>query len=300
MAPIFQIITALALLATVATVSVGAGSPSDDVHDAGDIEHASDLRVGLHATTSASTTASEGHHSSSVAASGFVTSAITHSDVTRLESGSAPVDDPAESGSARSPDDSLIKMKQDLDGISHVAQDGVMRSYDGEGNVIDAFPMTNAQLITFAKSQPGNDPVERQQLLDAWHDVDGHEVTSFAQMFNPPKHLRPPKQDDDDVEQSINEAVALKGYLESRSSPIDGSYQPCNMYHSDKLFCVGRTCRTHRSCRAFGCTGCYWGYSMHRSYCQVKYDKEGPLELPPDMNEPPTGGWACRWTSPVG
>ncbi|KAK3066676.1 hypothetical protein LTR53_016877 [Teratosphaeriaceae sp. CCFEE 6253] len=229
MAPIFQIITALVLLATVATDSVGAGSPSDDVHDAGDIEHASDLHVGLHATTSASTTVSEGHHSSSVAASGFVTSAITHSDVTPFESPSAPIDHPDASDHAKpaqSPDDSLIKMKQDPDGISHVAQDGVMRSYDGEGNVIDAFPMTNAQLLTFAKSQPGNDPVERQQLLDVWRDVDGHEVTSYAQMFHPPKHLRPPKLDDDDVEQSINEAVALKGYLEGRSSPIDGSYQP--------------------------------------------------------------------------
>ncbi|EEH35623.2 hypothetical protein PAAG_06670 [Paracoccidioides lutzii Pb01] len=60
-------------------------------------------------------------------------------------------------------------------GFIHVGNDGVARSVDGNGTVIDFIPMSNAQLQKTAKIFVQN-ATQHDHLRELWKDVSGHDV----------------------------------------------------------------------------------------------------------------------------
>lgn len=75
-------------------------------------------------------------------------------------------------------------------GIMHFADDGVVRSYDGNGKVVDYVRLTNAQLLHSITYDGSADKDEIDQLTHAWTGVDGHDV-SDATCLNPPTSVKP-------------------------------------------------------------------------------------------------------------
>ncbi|TKA30504.1 hypothetical protein B0A54_15798 [Friedmanniomyces endolithicus] len=97
-------------------------------------------------------------------------------------------------------------------GFIHVANDGVERSYAENGTVIDYRRLSNDQLTRMAATLP-------TEMMDVWKGVDGNDVTSESQIFNPPPALRPTAPTAEGLQQSVNEVAAMKKLLEGRTTP---------------------------------------------------------------------------------
>ncbi|KKZ65218.1 hypothetical protein EMCG_08926 [[Emmonsia] crescens] len=79
------------------------------------------------------------------------------------------------------------------DGLMHVGADGILRSFDGEGRVIDFARLDSGHLRTAAASWfPGQ---KEEGLIDFWQNVDSSEVEE-DQIWSPPSHLLPPRFSD--------------------------------------------------------------------------------------------------------
>lgn len=75
----------------------------------------------------------------------------------------------------------------DLQGISSLGEDGVMRSWDADRNVVDAVPLTPELIKAYFEIGPP----QGQEAANALTGVDGRDVPKDL-WFNPPKHLIPP------------------------------------------------------------------------------------------------------------
>ncbi|KAK1063500.1 hypothetical protein LTR12_006612 [Friedmanniomyces endolithicus] len=121
----------------------------------------------------------------------------------------APAEAPAPADDAIFPNNGILI---DPLGFIHVANDGVERSYDANGTVIDYRRLSNDQLTRMAATLS-------TEMMDVWKNVDGNDVTSNSQIFNPPPALRPTAPTAEGLQQSVNEVAAMKKLLEGRTTP---------------------------------------------------------------------------------
>ncbi|OJD13370.1 hypothetical protein AJ78_06182 [Emergomyces pasteurianus Ep9510] len=89
--------------------------------------------------------------------------------------------------------DVLVNLKSDPHGFKHVAKDGVARSYDRNGEVIDAERLSREQLLQVAATAHSED--EKTNLRHLWANVDTSSIDE-AQLWAPPKHLLPSRFSD--------------------------------------------------------------------------------------------------------
>ncbi|TKA80649.1 hypothetical protein B0A55_01874 [Friedmanniomyces simplex] len=147
-------------------------------------------------------------------------------------------------------------------GFVHVADDGVERSYAANGTVIDYRQLSNDQLMKMTMNLPAAMQHLQGHLSDVWKGVDGNSVTSKSQFFDPPAHLRPAEPTAEDVQQSVNELVAMKKVLEGRSIP----YPPVTVMPP---ICHNMSCTNTINCQLFDCDECYLWRGFTRKYCVV-------------------------------
>ncbi|KAK4947036.1 hypothetical protein LTR10_014178 [Elasticomyces elasticus] len=90
----------------------------------------------------------------------------------------------------------LSGLKLDDSGFLHFADNGVVRSYAGNGTVIDYVPLSNEYLMETAQvNRPFIGNESYQHLLEVWDGVDGNNVKDPKQIFDPPASIRPPPTD---------------------------------------------------------------------------------------------------------
>ncbi|KAK5708186.1 hypothetical protein LTR97_000726 [Elasticomyces elasticus] len=138
--------------------------------------------------------------------------------------------------------DVVRSLEQDGDGFVHFGDDGIARSYRGDGTVLDARALSNGQLAEMMDTTPADQytPGEMEHLRELWQNVDGHDVKDKSQLFHPAAHLRPAPITEEQVQQSENAVVAMKKMLEGRSTPIGGV--PI-IIPNGPVVCAGLVCR---------------------------------------------------------
>ena len=77
-----------------------------------------------------------------------------------------------------------------MDGFVQMGNDGVVRSWDGDGKVIDYVRLNNRQLIHSVHLFGGHSKRDKDSVLESLRDVNGHDVSS-DEVFNPPEHIKP-------------------------------------------------------------------------------------------------------------
>ncbi|KAK3627117.1 hypothetical protein LTR22_022877 [Elasticomyces elasticus] len=120
--------------------------------------------------------------------------------------------------------DVVMTMEHDGDGFVHFGDDGIARSYRGDGTVLDARALSNGQLADMMDTTHPDQYTEEEMehLRELWQNVDGHDVKDKSQLLHPAAYLRPPPDTEEQIEQSINAAAAMKKMLEGRSTPVGG------------------------------------------------------------------------------
>ena len=137
---------------------------------------------------------------------------------------------------------SEISSSLELDdwGFVHFGDDGVVRSYAGNGTVIDYASLSNEHLMETAQvNRPFISDQSYQHLLEVWDGVDGNNVKDANQIFDPPASIRPPPSDFTQPQDQSEALVAGTEDLNVR-----------------QFACVGTRCRLSRNCRIAGCNGC--------------------------------------------
>ncbi|KAK5116692.1 hypothetical protein LTR62_007366 [Meristemomyces frigidus] len=89
--------------------------------------------------------------------------------------------------------DTIRGLKKDPSGrgISHIGDDGVIRTYDQHGTVLDYAQLDASQLDAYISNLPPLLQPHEAHLREVYTNVSGHDVQAFAQIMTPPDHLRP-------------------------------------------------------------------------------------------------------------
>lgn len=157
-------------------------------------------------------------------------------------------------------------MKATNSGFTHIGDDGIVRSYTSTGQVIDALPLTNAQLLTLIATLPVQLKPYTSHLYETYTNISGHTVPQ-AQWYNPPAHIKPrefsslpPAKLDAKLDA---EAAALVAENNIRSAKeIDSLLKSANPAMlavkavMNNPACLGRGCRTRSDCQSQGCLSC--------------------------------------------
>ncbi|KGY15489.1 hypothetical protein PABG_11476 [Paracoccidioides brasiliensis Pb03] len=78
--------------------------------------------------------------------------------------------------------------ERDPNGFRHVGDDGILRYFNGNGEVLNYKRLDKEQLSNLASTYP--EPEHRDHLHDVWKDVNSSTVSS-EQIWNPSKELLP-------------------------------------------------------------------------------------------------------------
>lgn len=134
----------------------------------------------------------------------------------------------------------ILGLSHEVTGYVHLAEDGVLRSYDGGENVIDYVRLNNAQIQHYvAKFASTFNVSQMDELYSAFNGVNGHDVVNENQLTNPPAWLRHRPQSSEMGNQSRSRNADTKAALQDRDT-----------------FCAGYICFSAGICNAFGCTIC--------------------------------------------
>lgn len=121
-------------------------------------------------------------------------------------------------------------------GHLHLADDGVVRSYNDEGVVVDYVRLSNAQISEYLDgiklSYSSSDMRHFQEIFD---NVDGLNVTDREQLANPPSWLRP---------------LALSARTRNPIFDVVGSLQ------ERQSRCVRLSCSSNEDCHFHFCFAC--------------------------------------------
>lgn len=131
----------------------------------------------------------------------------------------------------------MSTLKKAPGGHTHIADDGVIRTYDANDKVIDHTPLSNNQLKQLLANLPDAWKKESKHLHELFDNVDGHAVKDKRQLLDPPKWLR--REIDRSNIITPNPEVLEKRRLVPRD-----------------WFCVGQPCTNDDACRFLGCSGC--------------------------------------------
>lgn len=153
---------------------------------------------------------------------------------------SGPTDEPQ-----TNPQDWVAQLRQEDDGLIHLADDGVLRSYAANGTVLDARQLDNAQIMAFIKDRerhPNMTPSILQHFHDVFQGVSGFDVTDPDHLLNPPAELRPPRLSNRQVSPPQSRHVAGEilstfRHYRKRAPPL----------------CNEATCNSKSDCTRLGC-----------------------------------------------
>ncbi|PGG96665.1 hypothetical protein GX51_07705 [Blastomyces parvus] len=136
-------------------------------------------------------------------------------------------------------------------GFKHVGDDGVARSFSLDGKVLDAAPLTNAQLLMAAQKHP--DPSARKHLIELWKDVDGHNAP-LEHYYSPPEELLPLFPSDSEVKRKL-EAKKKQSMYEKRSNVLSHP------------LCETIVCDTALWCAIHECSDCVYYDRLKDHFC---------------------------------
>jgi len=139
--------------------------------------------------------------------------------------------------SSTSPWAAVSSLKKAPDGHIHIADDGVVRSYDKNDAVIDHIPLNNEQLKQLLANLPEPWQKESDHLHALFDNVNGHDVVDKRQLLDPPAWLR----------RSADRDAAISPAPEARGKAL---------LERQNYFCVGQPCTTSEACQFLGCSGC--------------------------------------------
>ncbi|PGH33178.1 hypothetical protein GX50_04020 [[Emmonsia] crescens] len=83
----------------------------------------------------------------------------------------------------------IPNLKSDLAGVLHLGDDGILRSFDGSGNVIDFARLDQPQLQAVIDWYSG-DKDKQNHLQGLWANIDSSLVHE-EQIWKPPQHILP-------------------------------------------------------------------------------------------------------------
>ncbi|KKZ63040.1 hypothetical protein EMCG_02610 [[Emmonsia] crescens] len=118
------------------------------------------------------------------------------------------------------PLDVIRQLKSDPDGLKHVGDDGILRSYDGNGSVIDYARFDQDQLMAIAGW--AESPEEKDHLKNLWKNVTTLKVEE-NQIWAPPPHLRPAVSKEQELYPQLRDGkegrlASFEGMKEKRQS----------------------------------------------------------------------------------
>ncbi|EEH35484.1 hypothetical protein PAAG_06531 [Paracoccidioides lutzii Pb01] len=141
---------------------------------------------------------------------------------------------------------------RDPNGFSHIGDDGVLRSFNGDGEVISYERLDKEQLSNLASWYP--EPEHRDHLHDVWKDANSSTV-SMEQIWNPPKELLP--------------VVLKQPQLRRRAGVTKKREAPNGLNHSDgeNINCLILSCYSDGECIVWGCRNCRHYDEFFSGYC---------------------------------
>ena len=151
----------------------------------------------------------------------------------------------------------------DPEGFIHVADDGILRSYSGDGKVLDAKRLSNAALLSYAAGGPRKSEEAytegKDYLSTIWADVNGDDVPE-TQLMRPLKNFLPAPI----AQPELTKLEAAK--INENTSPV-----PVSPLEERQItvFCMGQTCTKSAACIFMGCFTCYYADHKLIGECRI-------------------------------
>lgn len=152
------------------------------------------------------------------------------------------------------PLDVIRQLKGDPDGFKHLGDDGILRSYDGNGTVIDYARFDQDQLMAVAGW--AGSPDEKDHLKNLWKDVDTLKVEE-NQIWAPPSHLRP----------AVLKEQGLYDQLRDEEEGRLDSFEGMKEKRREQVRCRELYCPNKRACDLALCDDCLVIDSMRKGRC---------------------------------
>ncbi|PYH99595.1 hypothetical protein BO71DRAFT_437197 [Aspergillus ellipticus CBS 707.79] len=136
----------------------------------------------------------------------------------------------------------IRQLQLDPEGFVHAADDGVVRSFRPDAQVVDYIKLNETQLMSVIPDLAFHDADFQAHLVEVWTDVDGNDVDD-EQALHPSEELLPPRlragYSAVDDPAAASPSVAARAALEKKT-----------------LFCAGRLCSTSYACQYMRCSLC--------------------------------------------
>lgn len=130
----------------------------------------------------------------------------------------------------------------DSTGVLHLDDDGVLRSYDGAGNILDYRRFNSSHLMTVANQYSGD---LQSHLFEVWDGVDSFAVEEH-QIWNP-------------VNNPYQSLFPKQGTSDRRApSPLTPHVNRCEKIR----------CNTHETCHANSCFYCFLLDHVANGHCR--------------------------------
>ncbi|KKZ58445.1 hypothetical protein EMCG_00936 [[Emmonsia] crescens] len=144
----------------------------------------------------------------------------------------------------------IPNLKSDLAGLVHLGDDGILRSFDGSGNVIDFARLDQTQLQAVINWYSG-DKQDQAHLQGLWANIDSSRALNEEQIWNPPQHILP----------TFISALP--------KAPLMSSAQESNPLKLHARFCTALHCQINSDCylRDPLCPRCFAVDSFPRGDC---------------------------------
>ncbi|KKZ65654.1 hypothetical protein EMCG_08515 [[Emmonsia] crescens] len=128
----------------------------------------------------------------------------------------------------------IHRLKEDPYGFKHVADDGIARSYNRDGVVVDYVRLNEKQMMEVARWHPEDEGY----LTSHWKSVNGLEVPE-SQVWSPPHHFRPLVLRQPDLYEKMQQSAREPNLMERRY-----------------LHCSNLVCRSTAECKIGDCVSC--------------------------------------------
>ena len=79
-----------------------------------------------------------------------------------------------------------LKIAQDGSGFVHLARDGVLRSWDGQGKMVDYRQLSNEEVMLYIRAIDDENFIK----YEAWESVHGRKLTDAKALWNPEARIR--------------------------------------------------------------------------------------------------------------
>ncbi|KAE8356778.1 hypothetical protein BDV28DRAFT_144901 [Aspergillus coremiiformis] len=139
----------------------------------------------------------------------------------------------------------ISKNPDEADGVLYLGLDGVLREFDGSGNVSAYYALGPKQIKQYNSYFPTDD---QEKLNKAFDGVDGRNVTDKDQLLHPGHGFWP--VDDGDAKSAI---------------PSNGPRDDPN--NDKKLVCNREQCKKHGDCKKPDCKFCGKSGPVRKGYC---------------------------------